>query len=106
MFRPYVSLCLFALFFSVSALAADFPPGPMQEKVKASCTSCHAAAQVTKQRKTKAEWSKVLDKMVGYGAEVSDADRPAILKYLATNFGPAKSGGAAKSVKSEQGSTK
>jgi hypothetical protein len=78
----------------------------MQEKVKASCTSCHAANQVTKQHKTKAEWSKVLDKMIGYGAEVSDADRPAVLKYLATNFGPGKSGSSGKTAKSRPDSTK
>ena len=105
MFRNYVSLCLLsALPFSVSAGADDFPPGAMQEKVKASCTSCHAANQVTKQHKTKAEWSKVLDKMIGYGAEVSDADRPAVLKYLATNFGPGKSAG--KTAKSSPDTTK
>lgn len=107
MFRNYLSLCLLSVLpFSVSASADDFPPGPMQEKVKASCTSCHAANQVTKQHKTKAEWSKVLDKMIGYGAEVSDADRPAVLKYLATNFGPGKSGSSGKTAKSNPDSTK
>lgn len=107
MFRPYVSWCfLAALLIAVSARAADFPPGPMQEKVKTACTSCHAANQVTKQHKSKAEWSKVLDKMIGYGAEVSDADRPAILKYLATNFGLGKSVGGAKTPKAESDSTK
>ena len=104
MARYCALMCLLSLSLAVYSVADDFPPGPMQEKVKAACTNCHAAAQVTKQHKTKAEWSKVLDKMVGYGAEVSDADRAAVLKYLAANFGPAK-GGTAKSPKSD-GATK
>ena len=98
MFRRCVSLFAFALFCSLLASAADFPAGPMQEKVKAACMTCHAAAQVTKQHKSKAEWSKILDKMVGYGAEVSEADRPAVLKYLASNFGPSKTAAVEKSA--------
>jgi hypothetical protein len=98
MFRRCVSPFTFALVCSLFVSAADFPPGPMQEKVKAACTTCHAAAQVTKQHKSKAEWSKVLDKMVGYGAEVSDADRPAVLKYLASNFGPSKTAAGEKTA--------
>jgi len=30
--------------------------------------------------------------MVGLGAAVEDADRPALLKYLSKNFGPAGNG--------------
>ena len=41
MFRRCVSLFAFALFCSLLASAADFPAGPMQEKVKAACTTCH-----------------------------------------------------------------
>jgi hypothetical protein len=99
MFRRYSLLFLFAIISMTFAHAADFPPGPMQEKVKTTCTTCHAAAQVTKQHKTKAEWSKVLDKMIGYGADVSETERPAVLKYLAVNFGPSK--GPAKAAKTE-----
>lgn len=93
MFRLYPLLLLFAIISMTFAQAADFPPGPMQEKVKTTCTACHAATQVTKQHKTKAEWSKVLDKMIGYGADVSETERPAVIKYLAANFGPSKGGG-------------
>ena len=89
----YSNVCLLvALACSAPLGAADFPPGPMQEKVKAACTSCHAATQVTKQHKTKAEWSKVLDKMIGYGAEIPAKDREPMLKYLTSNFGPASPG--------------
>jgi hypothetical protein len=74
------------------AQTKPLPPGPMQAKVKATCTQCHNAARITEQHLTKEEWSTELDKMVGLGAAVEDADRPALLKYLSKNFGPAGSG--------------
>ena len=99
MLRGHLLFFFFLFVFTSAAFCAeDFPPGPMQEKVKTTCTTCHAATQVTKQHKTKAEWSKVLDKMVGYGADVSETERSAVLKYLASNFGPSK--GGSKSAKS------
>jgi hypothetical protein len=94
MLRGHLLFLIFAL-TSAAFCAEDFPPGQMQEKVKTTCTTCHAATQVTKQHKTKTEWSKVLDKMIGYGADVSDTERPAVLKYLASNFGPTKGGSKA-----------
>jgi hypothetical protein len=76
----------------VAAQTKPLPPGPMQAKVKATCTQCHNASRITEQKLSKQEWSKELDKMVGLGAAVEDADRPALLSYLAKNFGPGKDG--------------
>ena len=82
-----------------TASAADqLPPGKMQAKVQAACTQCHTVANITKKPRTRAEWSKVLDKMTGYGADVEDKDRAAILDYLTKNFGP----GTAAEPKSEK----
>ena len=67
------------------------PPGPMQAKVKAACTQCHAASRITKQHKTRQEWNDQLDKMIGLGANVPDSERNAFLSYLTKNFGPEKS---------------
>ena len=66
------------------------PPGPMQAKVKAACTQCHAASRITKQHKTRQEWNDQLDKMIGLGANVPDSERNAFLSYLTKNFGPEK----------------
>ncbi len=63
----------------------------MQPKVKAACTHCHTAERITQQHLTRQEWSDKLDKMVALGAEVSNEERPAFLKYLSKNFGPEKS---------------
>ena len=86
-----------------ASAADDLPPGKMQAKVKATCTQCHTIANITKKPHTRAEWSKVLDKMISYGADVEDKDRADLLDYLTTNFGPAKSSDAktAKAAKPE-----
>jgi quinoprotein glucose dehydrogenase len=60
----------------------------MQAKVKAACTQCHTAAKITIQHRTRDEWDKQLDKMIGLGAVVPDDDRKGILNYLTKNFGP------------------
>ena len=73
-----------------SAQSKPLPPGPMQAKVKAACTQCHNASRITEQHLTRQEWSEQLDKMVALGAEIQDAERPALLNYLTKNFGPQK----------------
>jgi len=66
------------------------PPGPMQAKVKAACTSCHNTSRITEQHMTRKKWSDELDKMEGLGAAITDSDRNAFLNYLTKNFGPEK----------------
>jgi hypothetical protein len=73
-----------------SAPGKPLPPGPMQAKVKAACTSCHNTSRLTEQHLTRKQWSDQLDKMIALGAVVSDTDRPAFLNYLTKNFGPAR----------------
>jgi hypothetical protein len=66
------------------------PPGPMQAKIKAGCLQCHNASRITEAHFSRMQWSDELDKMVGLGAVVLDADRKDLLDYLTTNFGPEK----------------
>jgi hypothetical protein len=78
------------------------PPGPMQAKVKATCTQCHNASRITEQHLTRQEWSAELEKMTGLGADIADTDRPAFLNYLSKNFGPEKVGKAAPKKTAEE----
>lgn len=88
--RAFSALFLFTSVSLVSAQSKPLPPGPMQAKVKAACTQCHNASRITEQHLTREEWSEQLDKMVALGAEIQDAERPALLNYLTKNFGPQK----------------
>jgi viroplasmin and RNaseH domain-containing protein len=93
-------IVLLAVACFANAENATLPPGPMQAKVKAACTQCHAASKLTSQHKTRQEWNDQLDKMVGLGANVPDEDRKAFLNYLTKNFGP---GNKLKTVQKTQG---
>ena len=104
-------MCLASFLFASAVLATaqapsapgkPLPPGPMQAKVKATCTSCHNAGRITEQRLTRQGWSVELDKMEGLGAVIPDADRGAFLNYLTKNFGSEK--GTAKPAAKKSGS--
>ncbi|MGA9510961.1 MAG: hypothetical protein WBV55_20235 [Candidatus Sulfotelmatobacter sp.] len=92
-FKPFALL----LFASTLALAQapegpakPLPPGPALPKVKAGCLQCHNSSRITDAHFSRTQWSDELDKMVGLGAVVPDADRKVLLDYLTANFGPLK----------------
>jgi hypothetical protein len=62
----------------------QLPPGAMQEKAAAACGTCHEARILVQQRLSKAAWTKEMDKMIKWGAEVDPKDRDALIDY----FGP------------------
>lgn len=53
-----------------------------------SCLSCHTMAMLEQQRLTEAQWTKVVTKMVGWGANLEPSDQPALIAWLAGSFGP------------------
>ena len=75
-----------------SAPGKALPPGPMQGKIKATCTQCHNASRITEQHLTRKQWSVELEKMDGLGAVIPDDDREQFLNYLSKNFGPENGG--------------
>jgi hypothetical protein len=83
-----LTVLLLTCFFAGQALAEAqaLPPGPMKKKILATCTECHDTKMITKQRHDKKWWANTLEKMVGYGAQVDDSERPALLNYLSVNF--------------------
>jgi len=64
------------------------PTGPAKEKVEAACLTCHEARIIVQQRLTKSAWTKEIDKMIKWGAEVDPKDRDAMIDYFSANFGP------------------
>jgi len=96
MFKLSVSALAVALIFGGVAAGApssskELPAGPMQEKAGAACLSCHEARIIVQQRLSKAAWTKEMDKMTKWGAEVDPQDREALIDYFSENFGPDQS---------------
>ena len=94
MFRLSAGALTVALIFAVGIAEAasspneQLPAGPMQEKAGAACLSCHEARIIVQQRLSKAAWTREMDKMVKWGAEVDPQDRDALIDYFSANFGP------------------
>ena len=70
-----------------SGMTVDLPPGPMQTNATDACTECHESRIIVQQRLSKAAWTKEVDKMIKWGANVDAHDRDLLIDYLSTNFG-------------------
>jgi len=64
------------------------PEGPAKAVLLQACgTACHTAETVVSQRRGAAAWGVMVDSMVARGARLNEADRQALLEYLARHFG-------------------
>ena len=75
-----------AVFCQSSPDEEQLPAGRAKEKAESACLGCHEARIIVQQRLDKAAWTKEVDKMVKWGAEVDPKDRDALIDYLSTNF--------------------
>jgi hypothetical protein len=66
----------------------QLPAGPAKEKAEAACLTCHEARIIVQQRLSKPAWTKEVDKMMKWGAQVDPKDRDALIDYFSANFGP------------------
>ena len=70
-----------------TALAqAGLPQGPGASIVQARCVSCHEADLIVSQRLSRVGWTREIDKMVRWGAQVADAEREPLTAYLSALF--------------------
>lgn len=65
----------------------DFAESPEKAVVAQACTACHVTAQVTGQKRSKEEWTNIVDKMIGFGAKVPDDKFDVIVAYLSRFYG-------------------
>jgi hypothetical protein len=71
------------------ALAPRFSYGQSGNMVQrmASCTaSCHGPSIIAQQRLDRDAWRREVEKMIGWGAQVPDAEKDAFITYLAASF--------------------
>jgi cytochrome c5 len=80
-----------ALSASRATARQDLPEGQGVEAVRAKCLTCHEADLITQQRLTRAGWVREVDKMIRWGAEVSAAEKEAMVEYLSERFAPPQS---------------
>src|SRR6266566_3840126 len=81
-------ICTWSIAEAGSSANEQLPAGPTQEKAAAACLSCHEARIIVQQRLSKAAWTREMDKMVKWGADVDPQDRDALIDYFSANFGP------------------
>ena len=78
-------------------LAQHFAPRPAASHAatesgaatfKRVCQSCHEADIVEQQKLTPTGWTRSVEKMMRWGAAVSDAEKQPLIDYLAARYGP------------------
>jgi competence ComEA-like helix-hairpin-helix protein len=94
-----IAISLSVAFF---ARAQNLPDGPGKEVFAKICSGCHETDLATSQKKTKDQWKETVDRMIGYGAEITKEQSDQIVNYLAANFGaPADAPKAAAAAKAD-----
>ena len=86
--RLHGATMLLALLACVPPAAAQdpFPEGPGKDVTLRMCGTCHPAERSAAVRLTRDGWRDVMARMVTLGAQGSDAERTAVLEYLAASF--------------------
>ena len=79
-----------------SAYAQELPEGPGKALVQSACTECHGIDVIVRQRRSREEWTDVVSRMVGNGAQLSDEDYNQVIQYLSLYLGPAPPSASAK----------
>lgn len=82
--------------FTASALAQsdELPDGQGKAELREFCTNCHTTAVIAAKRRSPEEWSDVITRMVGMGAQATEEQQVAILGYLQANLGSADNQGS------------
>lgn len=83
-----------AVFFACATLATALPADelkmgvPNAELVKARCTLCHEAGHFVRLKQDRAAWEDTVELMIRRGAPIEPQEKPLILDYLVTHYGP------------------
>ena len=78
-------------------LAAHFAPGPAASHAtpdagaasyKRACLTCHDADIIEQQKLSRTGWTRSVEKMMRWGATISDAEKAPLVDYLSSRYGP------------------
>ena len=68
------------------AARQDLPEGKGVELARERCVSCHEADLIVSQRLSRQGWTREVEKMMRWGAEVPESDKAALVEYLAARY--------------------
>lgn len=80
------------------AVGQDLPAGKGVELAQAKCVTCHEADLIVAQRLSKQGWTREVEKMIRWGAKVSDAEKEVLIDYFSAHFAPRKAAAAMTNV--------
>jgi cytochrome c2 len=81
--QPYL-----AQHFAPRPVASHAAPEAGAATFKKVCLTCHEADIIEQQKLTPTGWTRSVEKMMRWGAAVSDADKQPLVDYLAARYGP------------------
>jgi cytochrome c5 len=60
--------------------------GQGDQIMQAVCTVCHSSDRILNSHKTQAEWQITVDRMISYGAVLTDSEKQIMIKYLSETY--------------------
>jgi cytochrome c5 len=79
---------------NTSAARQELPEGKGAELARDKCVSCHEADLIVAQRLSRQGWTREVEKMIRWGAAVSDPEKEVLGDYFAAHFKPRSASGA------------
>src|SRR4030095_13327356 len=76
------------------AARQDLPEGKGAERARDKCLNCHEADLIVSQRLSRQGWTREVEKMIRWGAVVSDAEKELLIDYFAAHFKTRSAGSA------------
>jgi cytochrome c5 len=82
----------FAAIAILGGAAAQDSSNRGEQVQNAACLGCHDLRPIETASYDKSGWNDVVSSMIAKGAEVKDADKPALVDFLVRNHGPLPDG--------------
>lgn len=69
-------------------LPTEAPAADGLALLETRCVECHGVDRTTGATKTAAEWDQTVTRMIGKGAQLTEAEKAVLVEYLANTYGP------------------
>jgi cytochrome c5 len=73
---------------SATALPAETPALDGATLLETRCSVCHSADRPRQAKKTHEQWEQTVTRMIGKGAQLTEAEKTVLVDYLAKTYGP------------------